>query len=688
MHAGEGAASLSPRQKRHVLIRLKHADELLSNIESILNAAASLSPFPKYVIDVTPVQGHVVLDYIARIRAQLLRAVEALDLEVPDAPFGAIRSIRVNLSFVRISLEEIRPKYLEGYGPVPEALFEDLHGLSTELAGLVNQVDAYVSRDPNEGLQQRLERLGRLGDDGELAAKLDSVIRDHGLVEFRTALASLVNRLTSPRFEIAFFGQVSCGKSSLLNHIVGVDLLPVGVRPMTAVPTRLVHGDQPLVTVSFAGSRTERFELGRLADFVTEDANPGNYKAVTSVVVSYSSERLGEGVVLVDTPGLGSLATSGAAETRAYLPNCDLGVVLINAGAAAPTEADVEAVRALYEAGAPTLLVLSKSDLLTPEERTAAAEYVQEQMLSILGVRLEVTPVSTRGEAEQLLQRWFEETISPLYNEHRRLARESVRRKLGALSEAVAAALRSKLAPFAPAAGTDDRALRAAEQRLRRVSAQLSKTEKACLDTCDALRHAPPGALKSVAEALVEHWRFGGNNPAEVVESALLQAAAAKAGAIRGALLALREELVEALREVSGLIGEQKQPTADDLAIRLDGLPQIDLRIEDPPLHRSWARAFGAGLEARHLRARLEDRIGQQVDMAFSSYARVLEGWFRRTLANLRSRFDANADPYRAQIERMLQSAEDDPEARRSIEGALQEIALIARGSDAENGGK
>ena len=38
-----------------------------------------------------------------------------------------------------------------------------------------------------------------------------------------------------------------------------------------------------------------------------------------------------DGVVLVDTPGIGSLATFGAAETMAYLPRCDLGIVLVDA---------------------------------------------------------------------------------------------------------------------------------------------------------------------------------------------------------------------------------------------------------------------------------------------------------------------------------------------------------------------
>ena len=53
---------------------------------------------------------------------------------------------------------------------------------------------------------------------------------------------------------------------------------------------------------------------------------------MTRIVVELPSRGCRDGVVLVDTPGLGSLATSGAAETLAYLPRCDLGVVLIDGG--------------------------------------------------------------------------------------------------------------------------------------------------------------------------------------------------------------------------------------------------------------------------------------------------------------------------------------------------------------------
>jgi len=52
-----------------------------------------------------------------------------------------------------------------------------------------------------------------------------------------------------------------------------------------AVPTWLVSGDEPRLTIIFADRRVEHPEVTTLPDFVTEQRNPGNYKDVMRIVV-------------------------------------------------------------------------------------------------------------------------------------------------------------------------------------------------------------------------------------------------------------------------------------------------------------------------------------------------------------------------------------------------------------------
>jgi len=50
-------------------------------------------------------------------------------------------------------------------------------------------------RGTGENLQQRLEKLEQTGDEVLLLRKLEKVIAEHGLVEFRSTLSMILDRL-------------------------------------------------------------------------------------------------------------------------------------------------------------------------------------------------------------------------------------------------------------------------------------------------------------------------------------------------------------------------------------------------------------------------------------------------------------------------------------------------------------
>ncbi|MGC8714744.1 MAG: hypothetical protein ACP5RH_20365 [Leptodesmis sp.] len=79
------------------------------------------------------------------------------------------------------------------------------------------------------------------------------------------------------------------------------------------------YGKKPRLTVEFADRSVKQLDIDQLAEFVTEQQNPANVKHAVRVFVELPSPRLNQGLVFVDTPGLGSLATAGAEETLAYL---------------------------------------------------------------------------------------------------------------------------------------------------------------------------------------------------------------------------------------------------------------------------------------------------------------------------------------------------------------------------------
>jgi GTP-binding protein EngB required for normal cell division len=662
--------SLNPSQARHLLVHCEHADQLLSEIENILTAAASKSPFPRYTVDVTPAQAKIVQDYIARVRAQLIRVLAGLDIS-PDGPkFGAIHSIRVTLAFIRIAIQEISPRYLAGYGEVPAALLPELNGLTTELEGLIDKLDGFLAQPVGEDLRSRLEKLDQTNDEVGWLRKLDEITNRHGLVEFRPTLSTLVDRLANSRFEIALFGQVSSGKSSLLNHVLGADVLPVGVNPVTAVPTRLVYGATPRLTVSFVGRKQQRFEIESLAEFAAEQQNPANAKGVTRIVLEYPSARMREGIVFVDTPGLGSLATSGAAETLAYLPQCDLGVILINAGAAL-TQEDLSIIQALYAAGAPAYVLLSKADLLRPQDRQPALEYIQGKIGSNLGLELPVHPVSIMGSDEELLHRWFEEQIAPLYTRQRELVQQSLRRKVGALRDAVEAALRSKIDRASRAHEGGAANLQAIETALRRSAGAFPGARQKLFESTREMRNLAEVAISRSAARLVEN---SSGNSAEIVNSTMIAVASEKAGEIYTNLTSLARDLGEALQHAASSLGVNESPDTEELLAALREMPQMDLRAPELDLKPPAALMLSKRLSSWRIESKLTRAIGDAANDGFTSYARHIESWGEQALNELQHRFDLHGDAYRAQIERLAAGKVASPEEQASIRKDLEVI--------------
>ena len=126
-------------------------------------------------------------------------------------------------------------------------------------------------------------------------------------------LDALQARVDDARLWVAALGQFKRGKSTLLNALLGAPILPMGVTPVTAIPTFIRAGESLSVRIELkdeqrtviAGASQEAPRL--LEEFTSETQNPRNHRKVASVVIDVPSDFLAEGIILVDTPGVGSV---------------------------------------------------------------------------------------------------------------------------------------------------------------------------------------------------------------------------------------------------------------------------------------------------------------------------------------------------------------------------------------------
>jgi hypothetical protein len=208
------------------------------------------------------------------LREQLLRALHAVGIQPPPASIGAVHALTTALMFLDNTFEEMRGRYLRGYGDVGAEAERVLDGVVSEMQELTRDFETFLTGVSDDVLRERLERLAPANPVANDLRELSRIIAEHGLVDLRPSLAILVDRALEDTFDVAVIGRVSSGKSSLLNALLGTPILPTGVLPVTAVPTRLRRGPEARLHIAYANGRTDTTTVDRIGDFVAESGNP------------------------------------------------------------------------------------------------------------------------------------------------------------------------------------------------------------------------------------------------------------------------------------------------------------------------------------------------------------------------------------------------------------------------------
>ena len=553
--------------------------------------------------------------------------------------------------YCSISLNELTPERMRAYGPISPEVADRLDGIRAELDGLVAKLRSYLGKGAGGDLQHRLQQLGKTGDEIRSLSEIERIVTAHGLVEFRGTLSMLLDRMESAAFEVGVFGRVSSGKSSLLNYILQTDVLPVGVTPVTAIPTRISHGPVAEAGIEFAEAQPQIISLSELPEFATEQKNPGNKKHVTRIFVKLPSNRLAEGVTFVDTPGLGLPAVAGAEETIVYLPRCDLGIVLIDASAGL-TQDDLVVVQALYQAGASAMVLISKADLFSAADREQMIAYVKENLRAELRIDPPVHAVSVFGTDAVLCDRWFETELRPFLAQHHEFAVVSQKRKIGGLREAVIGALERRL-QTTPESGLGQRpdiseeateALRSGDRILERAQGESFFLTKRITGMHHAIIDV---AAERIVAALTEADAV---DVSSIFSETLTQMLAEPVAATLRSLEQTRDALVKAMN-VGG--SDSGGDAAEDLPKPM-GMPIMDVNeisqiiaIEKPRI----LSLLGKSILASHVRRKLVTDYDREVLEFLSLYANRLRRWMEQSINALRNAFTAFADMRRTHFE-------------------------------------
>ncbi len=206
-----------------------------------------------------------------------------------------------------------------------------------------------IRRQEHEQISELLDVLGRV--DG---------LPDSQMEQVRDALFH-----TNHPYLMVLVGPFGSGKSSVINALLGEEIMEVGPIPTTDRIVILRHGDD--------------VQRSRTGDVET---------------VFHPSPLL-RNLSLVDTPGLESVFKVHDEMTHRFLHRADV-VLLVMIATQVLTASNLEALQQLKNYGKRMVVVVNQVDVLEPEEREQVREFVLEQARLQLGFEPQVWLVSAR----------------------------------------------------------------------------------------------------------------------------------------------------------------------------------------------------------------------------------------------------------------------------------------------------
>jgi ribosome biogenesis GTPase A len=207
----------------------------------------------------------------------------------------------------------------------------------------------------------------------------------------------LLAQLAEDRFNLAVVGQFKRGKSTLMNAMLGRDLLPTGLLPLTSAITTLCYGSTERAALRRRGWTLEQdIPLAQLADYITERGNPGNEKGLLEARIELPLPFLRRGLHFIDTPGIGSARQENTATTYAFLPQM-AAVIFVTSVEAPLSEAEERFLIDIRAQVRQLFIVVNKLDMLATHEREEVLGYVRTHLERLLGTGVvHLSPLSAR----------------------------------------------------------------------------------------------------------------------------------------------------------------------------------------------------------------------------------------------------------------------------------------------------
>ncbi|MBY6412206.1 dynamin family protein [Rhodococcus sp. BP-252] len=173
------------------------------------------------------------------------------------------------------------------------------------------------------------------------------------------------DRVLDPRRRIVVVGPLKQGKSQFVNSLLNLEVCSVGDDETTAIPTIVQNAEQPSAQLVLAdpGNDPIRVDLPLEELQTVTPASPrAEGREVLRLEVNVPSPLLADGLVLVDTPGVGGHGNPHAAATLGLIPSAD-AVLVVSDASREFTEPETAFLRQVLGLCPSVAVLITKTDL-------------------------------------------------------------------------------------------------------------------------------------------------------------------------------------------------------------------------------------------------------------------------------------------------------------------------------------
>lgn len=401
----------------------------------------------------------------------------------------------------------------------------------------------------------------------------------------------LKERLAHGRLHLAVLGQFNRGKSTLINAMLGMEILPTSVLPITSVPTVISYGEKNKCIISFSDEKEDAVVSGNaekimshLDSYVTEKNNQKNHLCVFEAIVTCKSSLLENGTVIVDTPGFGSTLTHNTKTTLDLLASCDAALFLLSADLPI-TQIEIEFLESVIKTVPRLFFVYNKTDLLNKKELQASEQFIKDTLKKNfdfpLGVRLFTVSAKKMEKRKKENKAYVKSGLEAVEKE---IVEFLLREKYFTLSEALAGKFKDALIQICTALEKSRnellRPINDVKERLDRVES-LEKKVNNEMSKALSLSEAEETALYEYGDTLLtkskeEIHKLATNHLSGIINSVTRSRHYA---VIHSALSQLFEEMFNRLYVY--FINEQNKPLRNAATAHIRELVKLSEKVEE-----------------------------------------------------------------------------------------------------------